>query len=221
VEAVGITDLAQFFAQSEDTTLRELLGGQPGTHTLDLDEFAVSDEAPPEAAAVEGEVRLDRFDRPQLQWLAVGDVLLSQTRGAPTAVGRAESGLKAEYRQGPGKIVGLVRLVSRGKLIGMERLLLDVASARPTEVIVQVEERSGGKYNKQVSIPGDSRVQKLSLAFSEFTASGDSKDDNTRLDLDQVTQMLILDASGFTGVEEGDNTLWVSNLRASAARAGR
>jgi hypothetical protein len=222
VEGVGITDLAQVFAQIEDDTLRELLGGQPGSHTLYLDDFAVSDEALPEAAtAADGEVRLDRFDRPQLQWLAVGDVLLSAVRGAGLGEARAESGLKAEYRQGPGKIAGLVRHLPHGKLSGMERVMLDVASARPTEIVVQVEEKSGGKYNKQVSIPGDSKVQKLSLAFSEFTASGDSKDDNARLDLDQVTQILILDLSGFTGVEEGDNTLRVSNLRAAPAKASR
>ena len=68
-------------------------------------------------------------------------------------------------------------------------------------------------------VHGDSRVQKLNLKFSEFAASADSKDDNTRLDLDQVNQVLILDLSGFTGIEEGENTLRVSNLRAAPAKA--
>jgi len=220
VEGVGITDLAQLFAQIEDPALRQLLGGQPGVHTLYLDDFAASDAALPDpAAAADGVVRLDHFDRPQLQWLAVGDVLLSSARIASAGEAQAENGLKAEYRQGPGKIVGLVRHLPRGRLKGTERLLLDVSSARPAQLVVQVEETGGGKYNKQVSIPGDSRLQKLSLAFAEFTAAADSKDDNTRLDLDQATQILILDLSGFSGVEEGDNTLRVANLRAAPAPA--
>jgi hypothetical protein len=218
VEAVGIVDLAEFFAQIEDEGIRDLLGGQPGSHTLYVDDFTVNDEALPEAAAANGEVRLDRFDRPQLQWVVVGDVLVSPIRSAGGG-GSAEGGLKADYRQGPGKIAGLVRRLPRGSLSGMERVMLDVASSRATEIVVQLEEKSGGKYNKQVSIPGNSQAQKLSLALSEFTASADSMDDDGKLDLDQVTQLLILDLSGFTGVDEGDNTVRVSNLR--AVKAGR
>jgi hypothetical protein len=96
-----------------------------------------------------------------------------------------------------------------------------VSSARPTEIIIQLEEKGGGKYNRQVSIPGDSKVQKLSLTFSEFTAAGDSTDDNGRLDLDHVKQILILDMSGFTGAEEGDNVFRVSHLAAAPASVGK
>src|SRR5262249_18256634 len=160
-----------------------------------------------------GVVPLDRFDRPQLQWLAVGDVLLSPARIPSEAGGPEQNGLKAEYSQGPGKIVGLVRRLPRGKLKDTARLLLDVSSSHPAELVIEIEETGGGKYLKQVSIPGDSRLQKLSLPFSEFTAAADSKDDDGRLDLDQVVQIVLLDLRGFGGAEVADNTLQVANLR--------
>jgi hypothetical protein len=216
IEAIEIFDLAQIFAQIEEPTLRDLLGAKPGAHTLFVDDFTVSEDALPEAPAVEGELRLDRFERPQLQWIAVGDVLISRAKGE----GQAEGSLKADYTQGPGKIVGVVRPLPHGKLVGMERLRLDVASARPTELVIVLEESSGGKYNTRISIPGELKVQKLSLKLSEFDPSSDSKDNNTQLDLDQVTQVIVLDLSGFTGVDEGDNTLRLSNLRAVPAKTG-
>jgi hypothetical protein len=79
--------------------------------------------------------------------------------------------------------------------------------------VIQLEEKSGGKYSTTVELPGESKAMDVRLANRLFTKSDDSKDDNAQLDLDQVQQILIMDASGLMAAGEGDNQLWLSDLR--------
>jgi hypothetical protein len=216
VSAFGIGDMGQFFAQAKEPGLAELLGVKTGPHTLYLDDFAASEEALPEAAAsTSGEVNLDTFARPQASWLGIGGVHLSVGPGGGADRGRA---LRVEYRQVSGKIDAFARRVRRGALAGAERLMLDVASAKPARLVVQLEEADGGKYNTTVEVPGESAVQKLSLKLADFTAAEDSKDTNDRLDLDQINQVVILDATGLADTVDQDNTLRISRLSASRAK---
>lgn len=215
IEAFGLFDLSQLLAQADNPALADLFNVKTGPRTLYLDDLTVTEETLPNAfSSVNGDVRIDRFIRPQLTWIAVGDVTLSRSTGKPLE----GPGLQADYRQAPGKIMGLVKGVRRGGLAGTERLTFSVASAKPAKLVVQVEEPGGGKYNTIIDVPGDSVVQQVSLAFSDFNPADDSRDDNNRLDLEKVHQVLILDASGLLGLANQDNTLWINNLRASAAK---
>lgn len=213
VSAVGIADMGAFFAQANDAALADLLNVKTGPHVLALDELVVSEEALPESGGpAAGEVSLDRFARPQVSWIGVGGVRLSG------AAGGAAGGLQAEYHQAPGKIAGFAKRVPHGTLAGAERLLFEATSAKPARLVVQLEEAGGGKYNTTVEVPGGSALQKLSLKPAEFTEAEDSKDSNGHLDLDQVNQVLFLDASGLLDMADEDNTLRISSLRVSRAR---
>jgi hypothetical protein len=215
VAGIGLIDLGQFFAQIEEAGLADLLGVKTGPHTLYVDDLVVSEAALPEASSLgSGELRLDAFARPQLSWLAVGGVRLSPMSGQSLE----RRGLQADYQQAPGKIAGFARRLTCGKLDGMDRLAFDVASAKPAQLIVQLEELGGGKYNTMVTVPGESTLRNVSLKFSEFTPADDSKDDNSRLNLDQVNQVLILDVTGFLGATRQENALRISNLRAVPAK---
>jgi hypothetical protein len=211
VEGIALADLSQFFAQA-DAALVEAFGLKSGSHTLYLDDLKVNEAALPGSfSSVNGDVRFDTFARPQLSWMAVGGARLSVVSDKPLE-GKA---LQVDYRSTAGKIVAVVKPIRRGSLMGTGKLTLSMASAKPTKIVIQVEERGGGKYNMVVDLPGDSEVKNLSFPFADFTAADDSRDTNGKLDLDQVYQVLFMDASGFLGIADQDNTLWINKLRAS------
>ncbi len=67
-----------------------------------------------------------------------------------------------------------------------------------------------GDFAKLLNVSEGAR----NLFLAEFTAAQDSKDDNDKLDLDQVKQLVILDVTGWFGGADADNTLWLNNFRA-------
>ena len=73
--------------------------------------------------------------------------------------------LRVGYHQAPMKIAGLMRKVPVGALASASGLRFSVASAKPMKLLVQVEEKDGGKYNTIVDVPGDKAVQKVSVVF--------------------------------------------------------
>jgi hypothetical protein len=211
VEGIALADLSQFFAQA-DAALVEAFGFKSGSHTLYLDDLRVNEAAlPGSVSVINGEVRFDTFAHPQLSWMAVGGARLSVVSDKPLE-GKA---LQVDYRSTAGKIVAVVKPIRRGSLMGTSKMTLSMASAKPTKIVIQVEERDGGKYNMVVDLPGDSEVKNLSFPFADFTPADDSRDPNNKLDLDQVHQVVFLDASGFLGMVDQDNTLWINKLRAS------
>ena len=75
-------------------------------------------------------------------------------------------------------------------------------------------EKGGGKYNTVVELPGNSGRADLSLNFADFKPAGDSHDDNNKLDLDRIFQLLFLDSTGMADNTDADNTLWINNIKA-------
>lgn len=211
VEAFGITDVMQILAQTDNADLEKLFNVKKGAHTLLVDDVVINEE--PLAASVQSDA-LDTFTRPQVGWFAIGGLSVSQVSGAPLA-GR---GIQLDYRQSMGKPVAVIRKIQRGTVAGKTGLSVDVASTKPAKLIIQVEEKGGGKYNILVDVPGGKQLKTLAFPFSEFKAADDSHDTNDKLDLDQVNQLVIIDGSGLLGMDEGDNTLWIGNVKVTAPK---
>jgi hypothetical protein len=106
----------------------------------------------------------------------------------------------------------------KGALTGAAKLSFSAASQKPAKLIVQVEERGGGKYNTTVEVPGNADRAEINVNFADFKPAADSKDDNNKLDLDQISQFLIIDASGLIDNTDADNILWINNLKISRAK---
>jgi hypothetical protein len=209
IEAVAISDFAQFFAQADDPNLIKLFSVKTGTHTLWLDQFTMLAEPLTQPAPEKNITLLDAFTRPQVSWLGVGDVQLSQTSGKPLT----GTGLKAAYKTGPGKISAWVRRVAPGKFTGKEQLAMTIASDKPTRIVIQLEEIGGGKYNAILDLPGGGEAKEYSFKFAEFTRADDSRDDNTQLDLERVHQMVCIDLTGLLESVEQEVTLWMNRVR--------
>ena len=211
VENVGIADIAQLVVQTDNADLATLFGVHSGPRTLLLGDFSVSDQPLPAATApADGTVVLESFAHPQLNWITAGEVTIARSTGKPLD----GPGLQADYHIAPGKVIGLIRKVRTGSLAGATGLKLTVAAAKEMKLLVQVEEKDGGKYNKVVTVAGDKGIQYLNVAFSELTAAQDSHDANDKLDTELINQVVLLDASGLLDMTEGDNTLWVGTITA-------
>ncbi|MBI3721454.1 MAG: hypothetical protein HY248_02785, partial [Fimbriimonas ginsengisoli] len=146
VENAGIVDVAQMFAQA-DPAFGELLGIKLGAHRLLLDDFSVSAE--PLTAAVttsDKEIGIESMVRPQISWFGVGRLTLSQAAKEPLA-GKS---LQVDYHGAPGKAAGFVKRIPRGRLAGMDKISFTCASVKPAKLMVQLEERGGGKYNVMI-----------------------------------------------------------------------
>lgn len=212
VENIGIADYGQVFVQSDDANLQTLLHAQKGAHTLYLDDFTVSAEPlAPTKAAEDKERSLDTPTRPQLSWIRIGEIKAAPTAAKPLS----GPGLRADYHQGPNKIVGMLRPIPRGRLKGMDQLAFTAAAAKSTKLVVQLEQSGGGKYRTIVDVPPGSETKEFALPFSGFEMTDDSGDRNGRFTPEMVTQIVILDASGLVDNADTDTTLWISKLRAA------
>ncbi len=210
VEGFGLADYGQLFAQSDDVNLQTLLRVQKGAHAFWLDDFSVSSEGITPAPAADAKERLlDNSSRPQISWIPLGETKLTVATGKPL-VG---PGLKADYHQAPGKATGFVKRFARGTLKGMDHLSFSAAATKPTKLVVQFEQIGGGKYRNIVDVPGNSELKDMVLPFAGFEIADDSGDRNGNFTPTDVTQIIIIDASGLVDGADTDNTFWLSKLR--------
>ena len=211
IDTIAIADMAQSFIQGDDA-FATALGVSEGPRKLYLDDFvAVTTDLSPSCTLKNGEGSFDTFVRPQIGWIAVGGIEMSYVTGKPLE----GVGMQGKYHQGPGKLCGFARPVPDGALTGATKLTLSVASLKPAKIVVQLEEKSGGKYNTIVDLPGNPGRADLTFNIADFKPADDLHDDNGKLDMDQITQVIFFDATGLLEQTEADNTLWINNLKAA------
>lgn len=211
VEAAGLFDFSQLFAQA-DPAMTTALSIQTGPRSLLLDDFTVS--ATPAAPSPKIDASLiEPFSAPQLSWAGLGVVTISRD----TKILSGPS-LQASYKLAAGKIVGVLKPLGPGVLAGKTSLSFSMASAKPTTLLVHLEERGGGKYNYMLEAKGSSTVQPVSIAVADFRVADDSHDTNDKLDMDQVNQFAVFDLSGMMGDPAAggaaDNTFWIGPISA-------
>jgi hypothetical protein len=211
VEGVAILDVGQMIAQA-DSPFAKLFDIKQGPHSLYVDDFSIGEQTLPNASsAVNHDVRLDTFIRPQVGWFGVGGYKFSINIGKPLE-GRS---LQLDYHQTPQQFSAFMRRIPRGQLAGTDKLTFSAAALHATKLLIQIENKDGLKYNTMVEVPGEKAAHDYSVNFSEFKPGDDSKDKNAPLDLTKIHQVLFIDVSGFVDSADTDNTLWINNLRAS------
>jgi len=141
-------------------------------------------------------------------WLAVPPpsgvpMEVALTPGPPS--GRS---LCATYKLEPRKLAGLMRLVSGAVGSGLK---LRLKTDSPTTVVIGCIERDGSSYVHIVQTGGGAWLH-VSAPFVTFALSEDSRDENGRLDLDQIGTLVIADAAGFMPVAPASRTLWLDDV---------
>jgi hypothetical protein len=214
VERISIADLAQFFIQAEGG-LAELFQIKEGARVLLLDEFRVTEAELPKVIALKGDtLHLETLVRPQISWIGLGAVAMEKVEGKPLE----GQGLEFKYRQLSMKPAGVVKAFPLGTLTKATNIVFQAASQHTVRLIVQLEEKGGGKYNAMLEIPEGSKSTEFKIALVDFNPADDSKDANNRLDLDQVKQILFIDATAFFMQVDRENTLWINALGATLAK---
>jgi len=117
-------------------------------------------------------------------------------------------GLRATYKRGALEVYAFVRSFETQPLPATaDRLRMSINVSQKSLLIVQVKEKDDSEY--QYAIAPDNSVgwQNLDVPLSSLTLGDHSKDENQKLDPDQIKEVSILDASAFAGVGAADITL--------------
>lgn len=208
VEGVGIFDLAQFFlGMAADPGFAAAVTQTAGPHTFRVEDFAISTEASPPAAAA-ARIVLDHFDRSFLDWVALGGIRLElSAEGNPLG----ERAMEASYRPVEGRVGLLVRRVGDPALAKAKRLSFDVASEREATLVVSLEMKKQGpgggegpRFSLPVYPPGGKEVFHVDLNLADF------KSPVGTFDPAQWRTIAILDATS----ADGANTIWIGNIEA-------
>ena len=209
VNNIAIVDVSQFFLGIDNPIFADLFSVKKGSRTLLIDQFSVGTSAIPAGIMSSGDkVQLETFAHPQISWMGLGGMKLSYVSDKPL-VGKS---LRADYQQKPGKPAILNRALQPWVFSGTKTLSIDVASAQPVKLIVQLEQTDGGKYNMMLDVPGGSVAQHKELLLSGFNRADDSTDSDTKLHLSLVKSLTIIDISGIQQQADHANTLWVNHL---------
>jgi len=208
VEGIAIFDLAQYFSQwTPDGPLPLSVAAQSGRHSLLLDSFEVSGEAPQRAGVAAGAGPIDPPGRGFLQWITPGEMNL-KVSGADGPLGAGA--LQASYQAAEGRFELLVRRVANAQLAPAKRLVFDVAAERETTLLVVLEMTqpgggTGPRFTMPVYPPGGREVFHVDLKLEDFQGTGE-------FDPARWRTIAILDMQGAGG---GPNRFWIGGLGVS------
>jgi hypothetical protein len=179
----------------------------PGGRSLWLDDFEVVTEAPAHAYSQDGLLPLRLADEHSGLWSWLP--MVGQLNLIPA------QGLQWRYDGAPGleafhglSAIGL--LLGQLPADGATHLLLTIASERAATFAVVLQEAKGGERNESrymhpLQLSGGTRISTLALPLDDFVMDPDQGDENSRLDLDQVHLLLLVD------VETGQQKLAAPN----------
>lgn len=221
LEGLGILDASSFLA----TMVAKLpvAGFEPGARQMYLDEVKLlqvkwDPEVAPRPEGTPRGVVIDMCDRPGIRWIVLGGQDWKATREADDPTGRAAGTwyYRFEYTLPGGTLVAWLKPVRLGQLAETTALHLSVRADRQLPLVVSVEEKGKGRYSQQIEALAGDQWAKLDLAWDGFTLEKDSKDEDGKLDPDQITSVTIADPSGLAGRPEDQKTvLWLDNVYAT------
>jgi hypothetical protein len=212
LEFVGLGDFGQFLVAIPDPTIAGIFGVQPGPRTLWIDDLSLGAE---EALPLrDNSVSIDDFRTPQVRWIPFASN--EATREEKDAAGKKVPGMSLSYTQGMGKWGGALRRVNSKDWGGATKLSLLAASDNAANIVLRLEEKGGGKYFVPLAVPGTGEPTRLDASLASFQAADDSRDDNGKLDLDQVQQIFVVDTAAFVpNAANAGNTLWLGDISLS------
>ncbi|MCC7492941.1 MAG: hypothetical protein IT204_11355 [Fimbriimonadaceae bacterium] len=217
----GKLDIAQVahLVVIDATGLVGLLGDQTAdavrTRSLWLDDVSLETAESPTQYSATGKLPflLDNFETDLLSWFALngevepdpakGRLLWTYTGGKPK----------------PGQITAILGTVGPLPATGATHLVLTLQSERAMKLIVVLQEqardgRDESRYLMLVDVPFQRTAQSLALDLTEFKLETDNggKDENGKLDLDQIETLILADLEALAGQEPGLNSVSIEEL---------
>lgn len=215
IVSIGVIDatgmIAQLAAQVPFLVLPDLRDS-----VFWLDDVSLSAETVPprwSATEIDGKraVRLESFEATPLQWLVMAGKGMDLEYDSEYKA-EGEFSLRLHYEVPPGKLIGILTAPKGPDLADMRRLRLWLMSEVACSVIISLNEQDGSNYNHMLDVQPGGQLQPFDLELAAFRLGQDSRDENGRLDLDQLKELVIADVSVLTGKTVPVNTLWVDDL---------
>jgi hypothetical protein len=217
------------------TYLVNFLPGIKGPRKIWLDDFTFSPVAAPvtsgrtQVTKVVPVFLVDNFETSVVRWFPLSvefgetpkfnlfDAAVTIDREAPPGGGKQS--LRFAYPRREKKAHGLMRNVEKIDLSLATGLDLWLKTSHDGTFIVSLEEKGGARYQKMMELKSAEGWKSVSLPLTEFTLAEDSKDDNGKLDADQLKQISIADISSLAGGAETDeNRLWIDTVQFTLSR---
>jgi hypothetical protein len=215
VQAIMLGDIISFLAQAAEQVPFILAPDLEG-RMMWLDELVVSAEPLDprwEQVEVEGArtVRVDGFETSPLHWFVLtGKGIEVDYDDELKAEGSLS--LRVRYDLPAGKILGVLTGLRGVPLTGMNRLSVAVMSETPTLLLLELKEADESKYQTTFQLEALDEFETLEVSLADLALSDDSTDENGRLDVDQVKEMVIADVSAMAEMPVTVNTIWLDDV---------
>lgn len=214
VNSITLADAAAFLAA-------HFKGIAQGDRTIYLDGLEVLPKAEGGSNTQGGVAWQDDFHGGAIRWLplrlnlnpftvelmtnATLDIIESKDRAAGARA------LQFSYFVSANSVAGLMRPLAPLKADSAKSFRIALRSDADTTLIINLKERDESEYHYQLAISKADGWKELALPLTDFKLGDDKKDENGRLDLDQLKEMALADISMGVG-NPGKNTLWIESL---------
>lgn len=212
INTLGLIDGYALFlmlaSEAADEGIIRMPAVQAGENEIRLDDMRLTDKAAPE----EPRPLVDASSGP-LPGLTI--------LGGQAQVQREETGLAGKPcwhvtdQLEASMLAGFVWMLPRGYFLDSAGVRLVLGAGTPCMLILQVKEIDGSEYN--VFLPMQAgQVIDQQFPWPDFKLGDDSADENSRLDIDQISELILIDVAGI--VEKKAHSL---DLRLGLVKAAR
>jgi len=161
---------------------------------------------------------VDDFETSLGGWFAprakLGDILIeghAERTDKPEDVKEGKGALAWDYNYGP----GMVSAVMKTRRLDPEAKSLAFwlkSRNAPITLVVKVKERDESGYDHVIQVNVPDQWQEFTLPFADFNLDNDSQDENGRLDVDQVKEIVFFDATGILTQADGRNSVFLDSV---------
>jgi hypothetical protein len=213
----------------------EAFSGQEGPRILWLDDVEYSSKrvVPQKAslatpAADDAPIVIDNFEAGTIRWLPLllqiqpalkidftnGDLKLDRQ----TAPENGTKSLKATYKREPDAAPVWLHSLENTKLSGAQSLDLAIRTAADGVFLVSLKEKDESRYQQVVELKAEDGWKKFSWPLASFKLADDSKDENSKLDIEKVEELSIADLTAVLPQvlgkgPLGDTALWIDEVQ--------
>ncbi len=184
INGIMIADLSNLPGEAGQS-----LGIKSGRQQMWLDDVSLSDALAPHRSSrgPGGEIIIDDFEREPLLALPIGSAVLTLTEGPG---GDDRSALRIAYDNEHYRWVGFVAALGYLDLTRTTGISLHLRAEQAAPLEIVLEERDGSKYSVRHDLDPTKGWYSLDLSFSQFKLDPQTKDENSRLDIDQLRVLI-------------------------------
>jgi hypothetical protein len=168
---------------------------------------------------VAGQALISNYELPLLGVFQIGG---EQIAMSTEDLGKAGSALKVSYLIPAGTIMGISHALAPGALAEVRSVRLRMRSEHAETLILALQEdqpeQAGqepmeqANYSATISLDAGAPYRDFDLPVSSFALQEGAVDPDGKLNMGEVTGVMLLDASAMQGAQDHQNTLWLQSL---------